>query len=104
MSLAVGSRVHSTACDTELIVVGVPTDEIDLRCGGQPIAPGVRPETGEDKKPLDPRFSAGTLLGKRYRDPASGLEVLCVKPGDGSLSIGDVLLELAQAKMLPASD
>jgi len=48
--------------------------------------------------------SDGTLLGKRYVDPDETVEVLCTRPGDGSLSIGDMLLDLKDAKPLPSSD
>jgi hypothetical protein len=46
----------------------------------------------------------GTLLGKRYAHEPSGTEVLCTKPGTGSLSIGSDPLVLRAAKPLPASD
>ena len=35
-------------------------------------------------------FNAGTLVGKRYTDEGETIELLVTKPGDGSLSIGDV--------------
>jgi hypothetical protein len=44
------------------------------------------------------------LLGKRYVHQASGLELLCVKPGAASLSVDGELLPLKSAKQLPASD
>ena len=37
---------------------------------------------------VDPAYGGGTQLGKRYVHEASGLEVLCTKAGDGSLSVG----------------
>jgi hypothetical protein len=46
----------------------------------------------------------GTLLGKRYADEAIGLEVLCTKAGQGSLSVGDTALAVKEAKPLPSSD
>ena len=52
---------------------------------------------------LDPNFSDGTVMGKRYIDD-SGAELLVTKAGAGSLSIGDTPLELKTAKPLPASD
>ena len=48
--------------------------------------------------------SGGPLMGKRYVDPHETVEVLCTKPGDGSLGVGDALLDLKEAKPLPASD
>jgi hypothetical protein len=46
----------------------------------------------------------GSLLGKRYVDEASGLEVLCTKGGEGSLSINNKLLTLRVTNPLPSSD
>lgn len=53
---------------------------------------------------LDPAFSEGTNMGKRYVDEAGTVELLCVKPGKGSLSIGGVALQIKDAKPLPSSD
>jgi hypothetical protein len=53
---------------------------------------------------LEPAFAQGTQIGKRYVDAAGTLELLCVKHGQGSLSIGGVALQLKDAKPLPASD
>ena len=36
-----------------------------------------------------PTTASGTLIGKRYADAETGLELLCTKGGDGSLSLGD---------------
>ena len=63
------------------------------------LAPG---EEGEGA--LDAGASDGTLLGKRYVNEAGDLEVLCVKPGDGSLAVGDAAMTLKEAKPLPSSD
>ncbi len=43
-------------------------------------------------------------LGKRYKDEESGIEVLCIKPGDGNLSVGARPMELMQPKVLPSAD
>jgi hypothetical protein len=48
--------------------------------------------------------NSGTQLGKRYVSEVVGLEVLCTKPGDGSLSLGDEPLEMQGARPLPPSD
>lgn len=47
---------------------------------------------------------AGTLLGKRYVCEEVGLEVLCTKPGVGSLAFDDTPLVVQGTKPLPASD
>jgi hypothetical protein len=46
----------------------------------------------------------GTLLGKRYADEDLGLELLCTKGGDGSLSLGDTVIPVKGSKPLPSSD
>ena len=43
-------------------------------------------------------------LGKRYKDDETGIEVLCIKPGEGELTINDRALELMQPKVLPSAD
>lgn len=95
----VGERLGSTTCTTEVIVVRPPTHDIDLTCGGRPMAPlpvETEEEVGED--------GPGTLVGKRYTDPDSGLELLCTKPGAGQLRIGEKVLAIKSAKNLPSSD
>ena len=52
---------------------------------------------------LDPAFSDGNAMGKRYVDE-TGAEVLVTKSGAGTLSIGTTALTLKEAKPLPASD
>ena len=44
------------------------------------------------------------IVVKRSVDPDETVEVLCTKPGAGSLGSGDALLDLKEAKPLPASD
>jgi hypothetical protein len=102
MKLGPGTRLRSTVCDTELIVVRASGDDVDLRCGGHPMVP-----LGEDAPlglALDPAFHDGTALGKRYTDDAGELELLCTKAGKGSLSVGGEALVLKEAKPLPSSD
>ena len=53
---------------------------------------------------LDPAAAQGSALGKRYVSEAGDLELLCVKPGQGSLAVGAKLLRLKEAKQLPSSD
>lgn len=101
MQLRAGSRLKSTACDTEVIAVKAPSDDIDIRCGGSPMADA---GADADKGDVADGFDGGTQMGKRYVDADDTLELLCTKPGAGSLSIGDSPLELKEAKPLPASD
>ena len=102
MDLKAGTRLKSAVCDTEVIVVRGPVGEIDLRCGGIPLVMfDVEPPAGAT---MANGFDGGTLLGKRYADGSTGIEVLCTKAGGGSLSIGDTPLLVKEAKPLPASD
>jgi hypothetical protein len=102
VTLKAGARLRGTADTTEVVVVRGPAEEIDLRCGGHPMVP--LSEAGAAEAPLDPDFAGGTQLGKRYVHEASGLELLCTKPGQGSLSIGADVLPIKEAKPLPSSD
>lgn len=101
MELKPGSRLKSTVCDTEVIVVKAPGGDVDLRCGGAPMAD---PTAEVERAAPDAAASEGTALGKRYVDDDETVEVLCTKPGTGSLGVGDALLKLKEAKPLPASD
>jgi hypothetical protein len=83
------------------VIVVKGAGEVDLRCSGVPMVPA---GTGADDGVSADGTSDGTLLGKRYVDPDETVEVLCTRPGDGSLSIGDMLLGLKDAKPLPSSD
>jgi hypothetical protein len=101
MELKAGARLKSAADTTEVIVVRAPGEPVDLRCGGHPMlaldetAPSAAVEAG---------FGDGCQLGKRYADEESGLELLCTKAGEGTLSIGTEPLGLKGAKPLPSSD
>jgi hypothetical protein len=102
MKLAPGDRRRSAADSTEVIVVRPADDDVDLCCGGHPmIELGEEPD---DRPAIDPAYGGGTQLGKRYVHEASGLEVLCTRAGDGSLSVGADVLELKGTKALPSSD
>ena len=93
-----GTRLKSATCDTEVVIIRCNADQID--CGGQAMA------ESHDSKADAPHadFASGTIMGKRYVTADNGVELLCVKPGKGSLSIGAVLLNVKEAKPLPASD
>jgi hypothetical protein len=49
-------------------------------------------------------FAQGTQLGKRYVNQTGDLELLCVKPGEGSLAANGEAMVLKEAKPLPSSD
>jgi hypothetical protein len=102
LELRPGSRLRSAVDATEVVVVKPPAGPVDLRCGGHSMVP-LGSDGGTEATP-SPDHAGGTLLGKRYVDPDQTLEVLCTKPGDGSLSVGDEPLQIKEAKPLPASD
>ena len=43
-------------------------------------------------------------LGKRYKDEESGVEVLCIKPGECDVNIDGRRMEVLQKKVLPSAD
>lgn len=101
MELTAGSRWRSTVCNTEVIVVHPADGSRHLGCGGSDMVPH---DGGSPEGSPDPSLSNGTLLGKRYADESSGLEVLCTKAGVGTLTLDGSVLEVKSAKPLPSSD
>lgn len=100
LELKPGARFQSAVCDTQVAVVK-GAGGADLRCGGEPMVPMGGDTAGG--APAD-GFAEGTQMGKRYVNEDESVEVLCTKPGDGSLSIGDTALTIKGAKPLPSSD
>jgi hypothetical protein len=98
--LKAGTRIKSAVCATELMVIQAPDGDADVRCGGAPMI-AIDAEGGGS---IDPAQKAGTQIGKRYVDEAGTIELLCTKPGEGTLALGDAPLVLKEAKPLPASD
>jgi hypothetical protein len=96
-----GTRLQSQVCDTQVIVVRSADSLDDLRAGGVPMVP-LDAEKSDDAT-IDPAFSDGNVMGKRYVDE-NGAEVLVTKAGAGTLSVGTTALSLKEAKPLPASD
>ena len=101
LQLKAGLRLRSATDACEVVVVKAPADPVDLRCGGHPFVPADAEVTPQA---VVAGFDQGTQLGKRYADDELGLELLCTKAGDGSISVGETLLEVKGAKPLPASD
>ena len=101
MQLKPGMRLESTTCTTQAVVVKAPADDVDVRCGGNPMVPL---GTAGDRAALASELAGGTELGKRYATADGALELLCSKPGEGSLSVGEEPLPRKDAKPLPSSD
>ncbi len=102
MRFTVGARLRSAVDDTQVIVIRAPAESVDVTCGGYPLLPidaeapsGVTMTAGHDD---------GTVLGKRYVDAGSGLELLCTKSGAGALFLDNSPLSIKAATALPASD
>jgi hypothetical protein len=100
--LTPGKRLRSTVSDTQVIVIRAPQTPVDLCCGGHPMS-------AEDAAPnaataAVPNAGEAAVLGKRYVDDESGLEVLCTKSGAGALVADGRRLVLKAPKALPASD
>ncbi|HET6949213.1 MAG TPA: hypothetical protein VFI47_02500 [Acidimicrobiales bacterium] len=97
-----GTRLRSSVCAAEVVVVKAPAGELDLRCGGHPLVP--HGEQGPQGLPVEPGFDGDVLIGKRYTDGSGDIELLCTKAGASALSVGDEVLERKDAKPLPSSD
>ena len=100
--LKAGTRLKSAVCATEVMVVAAPKDDADLTCGGAAMI-----EMGADAPAgaaISDDAKEGTQIGKRYVNEAGDLEVLCTKPGEGSLGAAGALLTVKGAKPLPSSD
>jgi hypothetical protein len=105
LKLTPGARLRSTVCGTEVVVVRAPEGNVDLTCCGAPMvdrddgdgagwAPGAAPTAPGE----------GVLIGKRYSDQTSGIEVLCTKAGSGPLAYDGRPLAVNAPKPLPSSD
>lgn len=93
-----GTKLKSAVCDTEVMVI--KGSNLEVCCGGKPMSEAA-PEAKSDP---DAAFSEGTKVGKRYVDADNTVELLCVKPGKGSLSIDGTALHIKDSKPLPSSD
>ncbi len=103
MKLTPGMRLRSTVCDTEVVVVRPPQDDFDLTCCGAVMVD--RDQGGEGAgQPGSPDTGDQVLIGKRYSEPSSGIEVLCTKAGRGPLEYNGQPLAANAPKPLPDSD
>jgi hypothetical protein len=103
MKPRIGTTMASTVDPTTVIVIRWGAEDVELTCGGATMVDVRGPEAGRQGQ-LDPAHMEGTLLGKRYADDERGIELLCTKPGQGTLALGGVPVALKDAKPLPASD
>lgn len=101
MELRPGQKLQSAVCDAQVVVVRAPSTEVDIQCGGAPLL--AEGQTAGSAV-LDASLGDGPLLGKRYVDDESGLELLCSRPGEGALTVAGRALLVKGAKPLPSSD
>lgn len=99
-SLMPGTRLKSTVCTTEIMVITAPPDEIEITCGGQPMSQGDAGNGGS----VHQDHAEGSVIGKRYTNEGGSLEVLCVKAGEGSLWAGGAAMKVKDATKLPKTD
>lgn len=102
-AIAVGARLRSAVCTTEVVVIRLDGGSADIECGGMPMAPIATAPATPSGQPR-PGLDGGTLLGKRYGSAGDPVELLCTKAGAGSLSVGGEVLGQRKAAALPSSD
>jgi hypothetical protein len=101
LKLKPGSRLFSTSCSTEVVVVRVPSEEVAMSCCGSPMSTEPTDTDGAAQPQGD---GEALLIGKRYSDEATGMEVLCTKGGQGPLACDGRPLVVKSSKPLPSSD
>ena len=99
-SLTPGTRLKSTVCTTEIMVITAPAEGIDIMCGGEPMNSDGQSNGGS----VQQEHAAGSTLGKRYTNKEGSLEVLCVKGGEGSLWAGGSAMKVKDSTKLPKTD
>ena len=97
-----GQRLRSTVCEAQVMVIAAPEADVSLLCGG--VAMLELGAEGPAGVAIDPQLRGGTQIGKRYVNEAGDLELLCTRPGEGTLAVDGVALDLKEAKALPSSD
>ncbi|MGX1675520.1 hypothetical protein [Streptomyces sp. NPDC055400] len=100
-AFAVGARLRSPSSGVEVVVVRPPAQPVSLTCADATLIPL---ENAASAVPGAAPDSEAVLLGKRYHDEASGLELLCTKGGGGPLAVDGRPLGIKAAKPLPSSD
>lgn len=100
VQIKAGTKLFSAVCDTQIMILRVPADDLDVTCGGLPM----QTEEAAEKSSILGDAGEGSLVGKRYVDEAETIEFLCTRGGEGNISVNGVALEIKQAKRLPSSD
>jgi hypothetical protein len=88
----------------KVIVLRAPKDQAAvLSCGGLPMVDAAS-DAPQQTQPTDSALLGGSLMGKRYSEPESGLQLLCVTSGQGTLAVDGRPLGIEAPKQLPSSD
>jgi hypothetical protein len=103
VELRPGTRLKSAVDGTEVIVVKPPNDSgARVYCGGAEML--FATDTATPRGTPDPAAAGGSLLGKRYVDEVTETELLCTRPGDGTLGVDGRDLQIKPAIALPTTD
>ncbi len=95
-----GTKLSSTVCKTQIMVLRAPATELKVTCGGAPMQIGDPDTLGE----IDSAAAGGTFVGKRYTDQDESMEFLCTRGGDGTIAVDGYTIDVKAAKKLPSSD
>lgn len=99
-----GQQMRSVVCSGKVIVLRAPKDQAAvLSCGGLPMVDAAS-DAPQQVQPTDSALLGGSLMGKRYSEPESGIQLLCVTSGEGTLAIDGRPLQIEAPKQLPSSD
>lgn len=99
-NLKPGTRLWSTVSSAAIVVVRPPNREVTLTCGGAPLT-DQEVSAGQD---TGDQSGDRLLIGKRYVDEPTGLQVLCTRAGAGVLAVDGRPMTILASRPLPASD
>jgi hypothetical protein len=97
-----GSRLKARSGGGEFVLVRPSSHGGDLRCGGHGMAS--IDEVAATGPAPNGELADPVLVGKRYFDELSGLELLATKAGVGTLTLDGRKMAPKGVKALPASD
>ncbi|GAA2848648.1 hypothetical protein GCM10010472_01960 [Pseudonocardia halophobica] len=100
--MKVGERFRSQGTTAQVIVMKGTDKDIQLSCAGAAMVGLGSPAEAAGAPPVE--TGEPLIVGKRYIDDESGVEVLCTAAGGGPLQIDGRTLVTAVAKLLPSSD
>ncbi|MDQ2754224.1 MAG: hypothetical protein M3R71_01595 [Actinomycetota bacterium] len=104
--LRAGGRLACPQCPTEVVVVRAANGDPSITCQGVGLVDITEPRAlaGHAGDRADQPAGDGPLLGKRYVDEQTDLELLCTKAGPGTLACDGRPLGIRAPKPLPSSD